>query len=181
MGQIHAPAGATTKKTIVGRGSSSKGRTCGRGNNGQNSRSGGGVRPGFEGGQMPLYRRVARRGFSNYPFKKEYVVINVSLLNEKFDDGATIDREALIAKGFVSKHNKALIKILGTGDVTKKFTVAVDKVSESAKAKIEKAGGEAKVCECFRKEMEEKIEREKKEMNEKKQKGQMIEMQNLQG
>ena len=84
MGQIHAPEGANRKKTIVGRGASSKGRTCGKGSNGQNARSGGGPRLGFEGGQMPLYRRTARRGFSNYPFKKEYVVVSLDMINEAF-------------------------------------------------------------------------------------------------
>ena len=86
MAQINAPYGANTKKTIVGRGASSKGRACGRGHDGQNSRSGGGVRLGFEGGQMPLYRRVARRGFSNYPFKVTYEVVSLAKLNAAYED-----------------------------------------------------------------------------------------------
>ena len=93
MGQIIAPFGANTKKTIVGRGASSKGRACGRGHDGQNSRSGGGVRLGFEGGQMPLYRRVARRGFSNYPFKVTYVPVSLSDLDAAFSDGDVVNRD----------------------------------------------------------------------------------------
>ena len=95
MGQINAPVGSNRRKSIVGRGSSSKGRTCGRGNNGQNSRSGGGVRPGFEGGQMPLYRRVARRGFSNYPFKEEYEVVSLDAISAHFEDNDIVNTETL--------------------------------------------------------------------------------------
>ena len=90
---------------------------------------------------MPLYRRIARKGFSNYPFKKEYVCINVEQLEAKFNDGETVDKTALIEKGFISSKNASLVKVLGNGEVSKKLTVIVDKVSESAKAKIEKAGG----------------------------------------
>lgn len=139
---LSAPQGANKKPKRVGRGSSSGlGSTAGKGNKGQQSRSGGKTYVGFEGGQMPLYRRIARKGFSNYPFKKEYVCINVELLEAKFNDGETVDKTALIEKGFISSKNASLVKILGNGDVTKKLTVIVDKVSESAKAKIEKAGG----------------------------------------
>ena len=88
MAQIIKPFGATKKKTIVGRGASSKGRACGRGHDGQNSRTGGGPRLGFEGGQMPLYRRVARRGFSNYPFKVENQAVSLSTIDAVFEDGA---------------------------------------------------------------------------------------------
>lgn len=145
---LSAPRGANKKPKRVGRGSSSGlGTTAGRGNKGQQSRSGGKVYVGFEGGQMPLYRRVAIRGFSNYPFKKEYVCINVEQLDAKFADGETIDKATLAAKGFISRKSASLVKILGNGDVTKKFTVEVDKVSESAKAKIEKAGGTVKIIE----------------------------------
>lgn len=145
---LSAPRGANKKPKRVGRGSSSGlGTTAGRGNKGQQSRSGGKVYVGFEGGQMPLYRRVAIRGFSNYPFKKEYVCINVEQLEAKFADGETIDKATLAAKGFISRKSASLVKILGNGDVTKKFTVEVDKVSESAKAKIEKAGGTVKIIE----------------------------------
>mgnify|MGYP004548497251 FL=1 len=141
---LSAPQGANKKKRIVGRGSSSgRGTTAGKGNKGQQSRSGGKTYVGFEGGQMPLYRRIAHRGFSNYPFKKEYSVVNVSLLEEKYSDGESVNKETLVAKGLISKVD-ALVKILGTGDLTKKLTVDVDKVSASAKAKIEKAGGSVK-------------------------------------
>lgn len=141
---LSAPEGANKKRRIVGRGSSSgRGTTAGKGNKGQQSRSGGKTYIGFEGGQMPLYRRIAHRGFSNYPFKKEYSVVNVVLLEEKFSAGDTVNNVSLFAKGLISKIS-ASVKILGTGDLTKKLTVAVDKVSASAKAKIEKAGGSVK-------------------------------------
>src|SRR5574344_1139959 len=146
---LTAPIGANKKPKRVGRGSSSGlGTTAGKGNKGQQSRSGGGnPYVGFEGGQMPLYRRIAIRGFSNYPFKKEYVCINVDQLDAKFADGETVNKETLAAKGFISKKTASLVKILGNGEITKKLTVEVDKVSESAKAKIEKAGGAIKVAE----------------------------------
>ena len=139
---LSAPQGANKKPKRVGRGSSSGlGSTAGKGNKGQQSRSGGKTYVGFEGGQMPLYRRIARKGFSNYPFKKEYVCINVEQLEAKFNDGETVDKTALIEKGFISSKNASLVKVLGNGEVSQKLTVIVDKVSESAKAKIEKAGG----------------------------------------
>ena len=135
------PEGATHKKKIVGRGSSSgHGKTAGKGHKGQQARSGGKVYTGFEGGQMPLYRRVAKRGFSNYPFKKEYYVVNLSVLETRFNDGETVTKETLMQKGLLKKA-KLLVKILGNGDITKKLTVDVDKISISAKEKIEKAGG----------------------------------------
>ena len=96
---------------------------------------------------MPLYRRIAIRGFSNYPFKKEYVCINVGELEAKFADGETVDKGTLAAKGLISKTSASLVKILGNGDIKKKLTVDVDKISESAKVKIEKAGGTVKVAE----------------------------------
>lgn len=144
---LSAPKGANKNPKRVGRGSSSGlGSTAGKGNKGQQSRSGGKVYVGFEGGQMPLYRRIARKGFSNYPLKKEYVCINVDQLEAKFADGETVDKTSLIAKGFISAKSSTLVKVLGNGDITKKLTVDVDKVSESAKAKIEKAGGSVKVA-----------------------------------
>lgn len=143
---LSAPQGANKKPKRVGRGSSSGlGTTAGKGNKGQQSRSGGKTYVGFEGGQMPLYRRIARKGFSNYPFKKEYVCINVELLDAKFNDGDTVDAASLVAKGFISSKSSSAVKILGNGEITKKLTVDVDKVSASAKAKIEKAGGTVKV------------------------------------
>ena len=138
---LKAPVGANKKKRIVGRGSSSgRGTTAGRGNKGQQSRSGGKVYIGFEGGQMPLFRRIAQRGFSNYPFKKEFDIVNLCDIEAKYADGETVNKETLVAKGLV-KNSAVLVKVLGNGDLTKKVTVAVDKVSASDKEKIEKIGG----------------------------------------
>ena len=138
---LHPPRGANKKKRRVGRGSSSGlGSTAGRGNKGQQSRSGGKVYIGFEGGQMPLYRRVARRGFSNAVFRKDYAVFNLSSIEERYADGETVNRDSLIAKGLLKK-KKALIKVLADGDLSIKLTVDVDKVSGAAKEKIERAGG----------------------------------------
>lgn len=139
--ELHAPEGANKKRRIVGRGSSSgRGTTAGKGNKGQQSRSGGKTYVSFEGGQMPLYRRIARRGFSNALFKKEYSIFNLDQLEVKYADGETVDAVSLKAKGLLTKSG-TLIKILGDGDITKKLTVNVDKVSKSAKSKIEAAGG----------------------------------------
>ncbi|MFP4362611.1 MAG: 50S ribosomal protein L15 [Spirochaetia bacterium] len=138
---IHPPKGSKKKKKIIGRGvGSGKGSTAGRGTKGQKARSGGNVRPGFEGGQMPLYRRIARRGFSNHNFKTTYEVVNVRDIDSHFEDGAEITIEALINSG-LAKKGSTLVKLLGEGDTKKKFTVKVSKVSASAKEKIEKAGG----------------------------------------
>ena len=139
MGQINAPYGANTKKTIVGRGASSKGRACGRGHDGQNSRSGGGVRLGFEGGQMPLYRRVARRGFSNCPFKVTYEVVSLSVISEKYADGETVSLETLKEKGIV-KGNGVQVKVLSNGTLTKKVAFEGVCMSQSVKAATEAAG-----------------------------------------
>ena len=128
----------------VGRGhGSGNGKTSGRGMNGQKSRSGGGVRVGFEGGQMPLYRRMPKRGFNNKRFAPQYIEVNVSDL-EKFVDGAEVTAEILAAAGIISlpKVNDG-IKILGNGELTKKLTVKATKFTASAKEKIEKAGGTA--------------------------------------
>lgn len=141
MEQLKAPKGAHKKKRPVGRGvGSGHGRSSGRGHDGQNSRSGGGVRLGFEGGQMPLFRRIATRGFSNYPFKKEYSIINLKTVEARFEDGDTVNVESLRSKGLLKKKN-AIVKILGDGEITKKLTFAVHKVSASAQKKIEAAGG----------------------------------------
>ena len=138
---LTAPVGANKKKTIVGRGSSSgHGKTSGKGNKGQQSRSGGKTYIGFEGGQMPLYRRIARKGFSNYRFKKSYEIINICNIESKYADGETVNEETLLAKGLVKKSGM-LIKVLGNGELTKKLTFDVTKVSASAKVKIEKVGG----------------------------------------
>lgn len=143
---LSAPQGANKNTKRVGRGTGSGlGSTAGRGNKGQQSRSGGKVYVGFEGGQMPLYRRIAQRGFSNYPFKKEYAIFNLRDLEAKYADGETVNFESLVMKGLLKKANLP-VKILGDGEVTKKLTVAVEKVSASAKAKIEKVGGSVVSC-----------------------------------
>ena len=137
---IHKPAGATRHKKMLGRGpGSGHGSTAGRGDKGQNARAGGGVRVGFEGGQMPLFRRVARRGFSNYPFRKAYATVKLEKLNA-FADGEVVDRSSLLARGLVRASDR-LVKILAGGELKKKLTVRVDKVSAGAQAAIQAAGG----------------------------------------
>ena len=143
MAQIIKPFGATKKKTIVGRGASSKGRACGRGHDGQNSRTGGGPRLGFEGGQMPLYRRVARRGFSNYPFKVENQAVSLSTIDAVFEDGAVVS-DATLREAGVIKGKETTAKILATGEITKKATVEGLKLSKAAADKIVAAGGSVK-------------------------------------
>ena len=136
-------AGSTHRKKIVGRGiGSGVGKTSGRGHKGQKARSGGNVRPGFEGGQMPLYRRLPKRGFTNI-FAKKYVSVNVEVL-DRFNDGDEVTAETMLEKGLISKKCDG-VKLLGRGEVTKKLNVKVAKISESAKEKIEKAGGKAEV------------------------------------
>ena len=125
----------------LGRGTSSGvGKTSGRGQKGQNSRSGGGVRVGFEGGQMPLIRRLPRRGFTNAQFKKHYSIINVSDL-AKFDENAVVDANALVEKGILSKVEEYGVKVLGNGNLDKALTVKAAKFSEKAAKKITSAGG----------------------------------------
>ena len=143
MAQIIKPFGATKNKTIVGRGASSKGRACGRGHDGQNSRTGGGPRPGFEGGQMPLYRRVARRGFSNYPFKVENQAVSLSTIDAVFEDGSVVS-DATLREAGVIKGKDTVAKILATGEITKKVTVEGLKLSKAAADKIVAAGGSVK-------------------------------------
>ena len=121
---------------------SGNGKTAGKGHKGQNARSGGGVRPGFEGGQMPLARRVPKRGFNNI-FATKYATINVSDLN-CFEDGAVVDTNAILAAGLLKKTLDG-VKVLGNGELTKKLTVNVAAFSASAKQKIEEAGGKAEV------------------------------------
>ncbi len=139
-----SPAPGSVKKAFrVGRGNGSgAGKTAGKGHKGQNARSGGGVRPGFEGGQMPLQRRVPKRGFVNI-FATRYEAINVDQLN-RFEDGAVVDEAAIVGAGLV-KNTRDGIKILGRGELTKKLTVKVAAFSEGAKSKIEAAGGKAEV------------------------------------
>ncbi len=125
----------------LGRGiGSGLGKTSGKGHKGQNARSGGGVRVGFEGGQMPLIRKLPRRGFTNADFRKEYSIVNVSDLN-KFEENAVVDAKSLIEKGILSKIEKYGVKVLGNGKLEKALTVKANKFSESAKKKIVKSKG----------------------------------------
>ena len=143
LGELKPAKGATTKRFRKGRGTGSgNGKTSGRGHKGQKSRSGSGGKIGFEGGQMPLYRRLPKRGFHNRN-TKEIVAINVSMLNV-FDDGAEVTVEALQGKGLVSNPRDG-VKILGQGDLTKNLTVKVNYFSEAAASKIKAAGGKAEV------------------------------------
>jgi large subunit ribosomal protein L15 len=147
MDMLRKPIGATKQKRRVGRGAGSgNGCTAGRGMNGQNSRAGGGVRPGFEGGQMPLYRRIARRGFSNYPFKVKFTVLNLSDLERVFQSGDVVNIDTLREKNLI-KNSEIEVKILGNGEVTKKLALEFVTVSGSAKKKIEAAGGTVKEIE----------------------------------
>ena len=141
--EISPAAGSTTAPKRLGRGvGSGLGKTSGKGHKGQKARAGRGMRVGFEGGQMPLQRRIPKRGFNNI-FAKEIVSINVGSLN-RFEDGAVIDAAALVEAGLVKNYFDG-IKILGNGELKKNITVKVDAYSESAKAKIEAAGGKAEV------------------------------------
>ncbi|MBQ8871275.1 MAG: 50S ribosomal protein L15 [Bacilli bacterium] len=141
---IYATEGATKTRKRVGRGTGSgTGKTAGKGHKGQNARSGGGVRPGFEGGQLPLFRRLPKRGFSNAKFKTEYAVINLSDLN-KFENDAVITPELLKEMGLV-KNQLSGIKVLGNGTLEKKVIVKAHKFSSVAKEEIEKLGGKAEV------------------------------------
>lgn len=137
--------GSTKNRKRIGRGpASGTGKTAGRGMNGQKSRAGGGKRAGFEGGQTPLYMRLPKLpGFRNIN-RVEYVPVNVSRLDAKFEAGAVVDHAALKAAGII-KHEDALVKVLGTGEITKALTVKVDKVSASAAQKIEAAGGKVEL------------------------------------
>ena len=141
--ELQPAIGSTTAPKRLGRGVGSQlGKTSGKGHKGAKARSGGGKRPGFEGGQMPLTRRLPKRGFTNI-FGKEYAIVNVSALNV-FEDGTVITNEALIEAGLIKKVLDG-VKVLGGGELTKKLTVSVDKVTESAKQKIEAIGGKVEV------------------------------------
>ena len=141
--ELSPNAGSRKRRKRVGRGDSSGlGKTAGRGEKGQKSRSGSSVRPFFEGGQIPLFRRLPKRGFNNI-FAKPLTAVNVAVLN-KFEDGAVVDAAALIEKGILHDCKYGL-KVLGNGSVSKKVTVKAAAFSESAKEKIEKAGGKAEV------------------------------------
>jgi len=143
LGNLAPKKGANRDKKRVGRGQGSgRGRTATRGHKGSKSRSGYGVRPGFEGGQMPLQRRLPKRGFNNI-FRKEYAIVQVRDL-EVFDAGSRVDHEALMQAGLIAK-NTPLVKVLANGELSKAVTVAVDKVSAGAQKKIEAAGGTVEV------------------------------------
>ena len=120
--------------------SSGHGKTSGKGHKGQKARAGGTVRHGFEGGQMPIYRRLPKKGFNNIDFAIRYAIVNVSTLNERFDDGGEVNEGSLRAAGLVKGRHHG-VKILGGGELSKKLTVSANKVSASAREKIEKAGG----------------------------------------
>lgn len=133
--------GAKHRRKRLGIGESSgKGKTSGKGHKGQKARSGGSVRPGFEGGQMPLYRRLPKRGFNNAAFKTVYGVVNLDSLEKTFSNGDTVSEESLRKAGLVKGRFDG-VKILGRGEVTKPLTIQVDEVSATAREKIEKAGG----------------------------------------
>jgi len=139
--ELKPAPGSRKKPKRLGRGpGSGHGKTAGKGHKGQKARSGGKVKPRFEGGQMPLQRRVPKRGFTNI-FKKVYSIVNIGRLNEAFDEGSVITPDLLIAYGLI-KDNKYEVKILGKGDVTKRFTVQAHAFSNSALEKIKTAGGE---------------------------------------
>ena len=140
-----SPAEGSVKENFrKGRGAGSgNGKTAGKGHKGQNARSGGGVRPGFEGGQLPLYRKLPKRGFNNFRFGKKYAVINVQSLN-KFNDGEVVDSEALLSMGVINNVFDG-VKVLGEGEISKKLTVKAAVFSASAKEKIEAVGGKTEV------------------------------------
>lgn len=140
--ELKPAEGSVEKRKRVGRGGKYS-KTAGRGEKGQNARSGGGVRPGFEGGQLPLFRRLSKRGFNNYNFRTNYAVINLSDL-EKFADGTEVTPELLIENGIIKKQLDG-IKVLGHGTLTKKLNVKANKFSTTAKEKIEAIGGTTEV------------------------------------
>ena len=143
--ELSPAPGSVKSRFRKGRGTGSgNGKTAGKGHKGQNARSGGGVRPGFEGGQLPLYRRLPKRGFKNFPFKKEYAVVNLGTLEAKFNDGDQVTVEKLLEMRVIKKKLDG-VKILAAGNLTKKLTVKADVFSENAKNKIESLGGKAEV------------------------------------
>lgn len=143
--ELSPAQGSSREVKRIGRGhGSGQGKTAGKGHKGQWARSGGGVRPGFEGGQTRLMMRIPKRGFNNKNFATEYAIVNVEDLDARFEAGAVIDENAIVECGLI-KDVKDGIKVLGRGEITKAFTVSGVKLSESAKAKIESAGGKAEV------------------------------------
>ncbi|MGE0887654.1 MAG: 50S ribosomal protein L15 [Blastocatellales bacterium] len=145
LNNLKAPSGATHKKKRVGRGpGSGLGKTSGRGNKGQKSRSGYSRKRGFEGGQMPLHRRLPKRGFTNI-FKREWAEVNLARVEELFEAGSNVTPETLVEKGLVRKSLQGSIAVLGKGELSKALTITAHRFSESAKKKIEAAGGKAEV------------------------------------
>jgi len=143
--ELSPAPGSVKNRYRKGRGTGSgNGKTAGKGHKGQNARSGGGVRPGFEGGQLPLYRRLPKRGFKNFPFKKEYAIVNLKALETGFSDGDEVTTEKLLEMRIIKKRLDG-VKILAEGTLTKKLTVKADLFSENAKTKIESIGGKAEV------------------------------------
>ena len=142
--ELHASPGAKKTSTRKGRGvGSGNGKTGGRGHKGQNARAGGGVRPGFEGGQMPLYRRMPKRGFNNKNFANLYSEVNVFRL-DVYEDGTVVNAELLLQSGIISKLNDG-VSVLGSGELTKKLTVQAARFTKTASEKIEAAGGKVEV------------------------------------
>lgn len=142
--ELKAVEGSTKARKRIGHGpGSGTGKTSGKGEKGQNARSGGGVRPGFEGGQLPLFRRLSKRGFNNYNFKTVYATVNVGDL-ERFEEGTVVTPELLKETGLIKKELDG-VKVLGNGELTKKLTVKAAKFSDTAKTKIENIGGKTEV------------------------------------
>jgi large subunit ribosomal protein L15 len=138
--------GSTRGRKRVGRGlASGTGKTAGKGSKGQKARAGGGSRPGFEGGQMPLYRRLPKRGFLPYGGKATYALVNVGDLAERFPAGSVVDPDALVRAGLVKRSGRTAVKVLGDGDLAHALTVRAHKLSESARRKVEAAGGSVEV------------------------------------
>jgi large subunit ribosomal protein L15 len=143
--ELSPAPGSVKSRYRKGRGiGSGNGKTAGKGHKGQNARSGGGVRPGFNGTTFPIYRQLPKRGFKNYPFKKEYAIINLKTLEDKFNDGDEVTVEKLIEMRIIKKRLDG-VKILASGNLTKKLTIKADVFSENAKNKIESVGGKAEV------------------------------------
>lgn len=144
LNELTAAPGSIKERKRIGRGAGSgNGKTAGKGHKGQKARAGHGMRPGFEGGQMPLQRRIPKRGFNNI-FAKEIAAVNVGTLNARFEDGAAVDAAALIQAGIINKNCDG-VKILSNGKLEKKLTVKATAFSQAAKEKIEAAGGKAEV------------------------------------
>lgn len=146
--ELKPSEGSRKERNRVGRGTGSgNGKTSGRGHKGQKARSGGGVRLGFEGGQLPLFRRIPKRGFTNIN-RKEFAIVNLDVLN-RFEDGTEVTPELLVETGII-RNEKSGIKILSNGNIEKKLTVKANKFSAAAKEAIEAAGGKTEVIECFK-------------------------------